>query len=66
MFDLNSNLFKEPLTRRLKAQFEYRAEGEGEAAKEPVRKSQDKAAPARKFARRPIWMALWRGKQANS
>jgi hypothetical protein len=64
MFDLNSNLVKEPLTRRLKAQFEY--PDEGEAAKEPVRKSQSKAAPARKSARRPFWVALWSGKQANS
>jgi hypothetical protein len=66
MFDLNSNLVKAPLTRRLKAQLECRAEGEGGEAKEPARKSQGKAASAPKSVRRPFWVALWSGKQANS
>lgn len=66
MFDLNSNLVKEPLTRQLKAKFEYRHEGEGEAAQETSRKTQRITAPAPESARRPFWTALWRGKQVNS
>ena len=46
MFDLNSNLVKEALTRQMKSQFEYSNEGEAPAETSQNRPSTEK--PARK------------------